>query len=347
MKPPKPTEPTMADVAQAAGVGVATVDRVINRRAPVRAETARRVLEAAQALGFRRTGLIQRRLGEPTRPPVLGVLLQTERSPFYRELAEALRAAVRVLPEPPPELLIVHLGDLTPRSVAHHLAALGQRCDAVALVAAEHPQITQAVEAVSADGVPVFALVSDLSSPALAAYVGVDNRKMGRMAAWTMAHLSRGPGKVGLILGSHRYLCQEQCEIGFRSYLREHAPNFHLLETLVSLEDVQVAQTAVLELLHQHPDLVGIYIAGGGIEGVLEGLTAGLPPRLVTVCHDLTDVTRQALLDGHVSMVLSHPREGMARRLIELMGAAVRGPHPPQGRALPPLPFDIHTVANV
>jgi len=346
MKQPKAAESTMADVARAAGVGVATVDRVINRRAPVRAETARRVLEAAQALGFRRTGLIQRRLGEPTRALTLGVVLQSERSLFYRALAEALRAAARVSPEPRPELLIVHLDDLTPRRVAHHLVELGRRCDAVALVAAEHPQVTQAVESVSADGVPVFALVSDLGSPALAGYVGVDNRRMGRMAAWTIAYLSRGPGKVGLILGSHRYLCQEQCESGFRSYLREHAPDIHLLETLVSLEDVQVAQTAVLELLHQHPDLIGVYIAGGGIEGVLEGLAASLPPRLVTVCHDLTDVTRQALLDGHVSMVLSHPLEGMARRLIEVMGAAVRNPHP-QGRALPPLPFDIHTVANV
>ena len=40
----------MLDVARAAGVGVATVDRVINRRAAVRPQTAQRVLEAAEQL---------------------------------------------------------------------------------------------------------------------------------------------------------------------------------------------------------------------------------------------------------------------------------------------------------
>ena len=43
--------PTVSDVAKKAGVSVATVDRVLNRRAPVKGETARRVLDAAQALG--------------------------------------------------------------------------------------------------------------------------------------------------------------------------------------------------------------------------------------------------------------------------------------------------------
>lgn len=335
----------MADVARQAGVGVATVDRVINRRAPVREDTVLRVLAAAEALGFRRAGLIRRRAGEQTRAPTLGFVLQSARSPFYRTLGAALQAAAQAMPAPSPKVVLSYLEDLTPRRVAQGIVELGQSCDAVAVVAADHPQITQAVESVSAQGVPVFALVSDLTAPSLAGYVGVDNRKVGHTAAWTMARLCR-PGKVGLILGSHRYLCQEQCEVSFRSWLRESAPAFQVLESLVSLEDVGLARATTQELLHLHPDLVGVYVAGGGVEGVIEALREAARPDLVVVCHDLTEVTRQAVLDGCVTLLLSHPYDWMAVRLCEAMVSAVRTP--PGGTKLQAaLPFVVCTPANM
>ncbi|MEJ7136906.1 LacI family DNA-binding transcriptional regulator [Amphibiibacter pelophylacis] len=345
MNKPHSAEPTMADVAREAGVGVATVDRVINRRAPVRPDTAQRVLAAAEAVGFRRAGLIRRRLGEQARPLTLGFVLQSAHSPFYRALGAALRAAVRGLPKPGAQPVLSFLDDLTPRRVAQRLAELGQICDAVAVVAADHPQITQAVEAVSARGVPVFALVSDLTAPSLAGYVGVDNRKVGQTAAWTMSRLCR-QGKLGLILGSHRYLCQEQCEVSFRSWLRESAPGFQVLESLVSLEDVGLARATTQELLHLHPDLVGVYVAGGGVEGVIDALREAARPDLIVVCHDLTEVTRQAMLDGCVTVLLSHPCEWMSTRLCEAMAAAVCAPQA-DSRLQAALPFLVHTLANV
>ena len=337
---------TMLDVARAAGVGVATVDRVINRRAAVRPQTALRVLEAAERLGFRRVGLIRSRVVQDSRPRRLGFLLQSRRTPFYRSFAAGLAAAARQ-GEPPVECLIEHLDDLTPRHVAARLGRLAQQVDAVALVAADHPTINQAIEAVVAQHqLPVFACVSDLTTQALAGYVGVDNRKMGRMAAWLLSRLCPAASKVALLLGSHRYLCQEQCEISFRSYLREAAPQFHVLETLVSLEDPQLAQNAVLELLHQHPDLAGIYVAGGGIEGVVDALRDTPQPRLVTVCHDLTDITRQALLDGTVTAVLSHPLPAMAHALCDAMRQAIDSRRS-QHRLQNLLPFELYSAANV
>ena len=43
---------TLSDIAREANVGVATVDRVLNKRAAVKESTAYRVLEAARRLGF-------------------------------------------------------------------------------------------------------------------------------------------------------------------------------------------------------------------------------------------------------------------------------------------------------
>ena len=44
--------PTISDLAVAAGVSVATVDRVLNQRHRVRGETAERVLAAAQSIAI-------------------------------------------------------------------------------------------------------------------------------------------------------------------------------------------------------------------------------------------------------------------------------------------------------
>lgn len=341
-----PPTVTMQDVAHAAGVGVATVDRVINQRAAVRPETAQRVLDAAERLGFRRAGLIRRRLVTDTQPQRLGFLLQSRRTPFYRQLAAELNAAARQS-EPAAQPVIEHLDDLTPRHVAARLLRMAPQVDGIALVAADHPTLNAAVaDAVAQHQVPVFAAVSDLSSPALAGYVGVDNLKMGRTAAWVLSRLCTPGSKVALLLGSHRYLCQEQCEISFRSYLREAAPTFQVLETLVSLEDTQLAQNATWELLHQHPDLAGIYVAGGGIEGVLDALREAPEHRLVTVCHDLSDVTRQALLDGTITTVLSHPLPALAARLCAAMQQALQARRTAR-RLQVALPFEFYTAANV
>ena len=56
--------PTLKDLALAAGVSIATVDRVINRRVPVTGDTAQRIVKAAKLIGYHATSLIKRRIAE-------------------------------------------------------------------------------------------------------------------------------------------------------------------------------------------------------------------------------------------------------------------------------------------
>ena len=73
---------------------------------------------------------------------------------------------------------------LTPENIAGRLKALGANCDAVAVVAADHPVIAQAIRELHEKGKPVIAYITDQSARERAAYVGADNWKMGRTAAW-------------------------------------------------------------------------------------------------------------------------------------------------------------------
>ncbi len=320
----KTEQTTIAEVASAAGVGVATVDRIINGRAAVRPETALRVLQAAEALGFRGAGLIRKRISESGRKRRLGILLQKSGSEFYQLLAQAVAQAGKDAPAAQ-GALVEYMDDLTPRRVVAQMRAMAAKVDALALVATEHPAICAAVDELGAQGLPIFSLVSDVGAAGLAGHVGIDNAKVGRTAAWAIANLSRRPGKIAVMVGSHRYACQEECETSFRAYFAEREHGFQILDTLVSLEDRHLAEESIHELLHQHPDLSGFYLAVG---------------------HDLTPSTGAALADGYLSMVISHPRELMAAELVAAMLRSVDG----EGGAAPRrivVPLQVFTPENV
>lgn len=342
--------PTLAAVAAAAGVSSATVDRVLNSRLPVREATALRVIAAAERIGYHAAGLMRARLGGPASVRRLGFCLQKGHDPFYRAFGEALTAAAaRHAPES--TLAVVDFMDaLEPAAIAAQLLALGRQVDALAVVAVDHPHVTAAIDTLHAQGKPVFTLLSDLSAPRRAAYVGVDNRQAGRTAAWAISRLARRTGPVAVFVGSHRYLGQETSEISFRSHLREHAPQFHVLDTLVNLEDTQLAHEATLELLARQPELAGIYVAGGGVAGIIRALREeSAPGRIVTVCNELTGEHRAALIDGVVDVVLRTPIEAIGDTVVRAMVQTLRaGGTPPGGAATQhTLPFGLHTPENI
>lgn len=338
--------PTIADLARTAGVSVATIDRVLNQRHPVREETTRRVLKAAEGIGFHATALIRQRLSPDAPPRTFGFVLQKETHYFYQTLAAALRDAAHAAPGVRGRPLIVFAADLTPAAAAEKLKEVGERADAVGIVSVDHPTISEAIEDLKRRGVPTFGVLTELTTPAWAGYVGVDNRKAGRQAAWTIARTSRKPGELGILVGSHRYLGHEMREIGLRSYFREHAPSFRVLDAIVNLEEPRIAHEATLDLLHRHPDLVGIYVAGGGMEGVISALREeGCAGRLSVVVNELTPDTKSALTDDIITMVLGTPVELLARSMVDAMTHAIdndAGGTPSQIL----LPFEIFTSEN-
>jgi LacI family transcriptional regulator len=338
--------PTVSDLADAAGVSVATVDRVLNQRHPVREGTADRVLRAAEAIGYHATSLLKQRLRADAPQRMLGFLLQ-KRDAFYQLLAEDLRAATGNLTSLRGKAIVEFVSELSPATIAKRLRQLGEQCDAVAIVSVDHPYVSQAIEDLRARGVPCFAMLSDLTAEARAGFIGRDNRKEGRTAAWMIAKTARRPGKVGIIVGSHRYLCQETAEISFRAYFREHASKFHVLEPLTNLEDARIAQVATQNLMAANPDLVGLYICGGGMEGVIAAAREEAShDRVAIVCNERTPKTRAGLIEGVLTAVIATPTALLATKTLEAMARAIEAPSDdPPAQFL--VPFDLYISTNI
>jgi len=342
--------PTIVDLARAAEVSVSTVDRVLNGRDPVRPATAERVLAAAEEIGFYATGLIRQRLGKDKPQRTLAFLLLQRSRTFYQMLGNALSEATKACTAIRGRPLVDYADDLMPNSVSDALARLGRDADAVSVVAADYPQVATVVDRLRVGGVPVFALISDLTAEGRAGYVGLDNLKAGRVAAWAIANMCKRPGPVGIIVGSHRFRCQDLNETGFRSYFRERAADYRLLEPITSLEDARYAHENTLDLLERNPDLVGLYVAGGGIRGVMQALRDAGPKvfgQIVTVAHDLTEHTKSGLADGVLRLVISLPFKRLAETTVDAMVRALDGPPAGNAPAQLVLPFDLHTAENL
>ncbi|MES2869121.1 MAG: LacI family DNA-binding transcriptional regulator [Pseudomonadota bacterium] len=313
--------PTIATVAAQAGLSVATVDRVLNARAPVNPETAEQVFQAAETVGYFAARLIGQRIRERRPTYRFGILLLGTAQAFYSNLAQAITNAAQCQVEANVSCHFEYVFDRTPSAIVDQIEQLAVQCDGLAVVSFSHPLINASIAHLREAGVPVIALMSDIHEQGLEAYVGLDNNEVGRTMGWLLAHTcSARKGSVGVLLGGHRFLGHQARVEGLRAYLTQHAPGLRVLDAMINLDNNDVTEEAALELLARHSDLRGLCVVGGGGDGIIAAL-AQLPqrPALCSLLPESTPLSHQALEQGLISVVVDSQPQLMATALIDLL----------------------------
>ncbi len=328
--------PTLRDLARAAGVSHATVDRVLNKRSKVREATAQRVLLAAEDIGYHATGLLKRRVLESHERFSITVLLQKNADHFYRSLESAFADISTDITFLHLDLKVRYMGEVTPACIADAIYEATQATDAIAVVALDHTLVRDAIQAAETLGKPVVTLISNFIEPQHCGHVGMDGHKIGRSAAWTISRLAhQRPGEVGILLGSHRYRNQQLSESSFVRYFKENDTGLTVLPPLLDLDDDSLAADATAQLLDLHPDLVAVYNIGGGMQGMIETLHAHPAARdLVVVCNELSPPTIAALQAGYVDLLICTPVASVARQALEILSETLRRRKNPEHQAI-------------
>lgn len=315
-----PRKPTIHDLARAAGLGAATVDRVLHGRQNVSERARRHVIEAARQIGYPLPGSLEDN-DKGNRPQLdLGFVLHKRGQAFYQTFAAEIEAACRARTDVTIAPQIRFAASQSPDDFAKELHAAAEFCQAVAATAVNHSSLARLAEHLSRRGIPVFSMLNDFAGSSGSGYFGLDNLKVGRLAGWMMSTRLQTPGKVAVFVGGTRWHGQAMRETGFRSYLREHAPRLGILDTAVNLETRQLTYEATLDLLDRVPDLRGIYVAGGGMEGAIAALREVRPAdKLTLIVNEITPDSSRGLADRYVTMAIATPLTELCRKLLDQM----------------------------
>jgi LacI family transcriptional regulator len=322
---------TIADIARQAGVGTATVDRVLNRRPGVNAETVQRVLQVVAELG----SPPQRgrpRLGENFR---FAFVLPAEASPF-NELVD------RLIAQAAGEFRHQHITEVTHRvdskdasAFASELAQLGE-CDGIAVMAPDLPPVKLAINELVRTGVHVVTLFSDVAGSMRETHIGADNRAAGRTAGLLLGRMaSSAGGRDTLLLCSQATRLSGEIErrIGFAQVIEERFPKLKVLRT----PDLPAGDTgacrSLLRFLRSNAvdvaKVAGLYNVGSGSVGVARAIESlGLTGSIGVAAHDFTDEHRSLLGSNGLAYVLHqdiHYCISAAARVLRALCENVRG----------------------
>lgn len=268
---------TIADVAKKAGVGVATVSRVLNGSPQVRDATRARVLSAIDLLGYQPNPLA-RGLSRG-RCQTLGVVV-----PFFTHASavERLRGVVATLDQSRYDLVLFNVE--SPLHRDQHLASITGRDRADGLLVMSMPIPTRDLDRLTSAGIPI--VLVDARGKGVPAVVS-DDVVGGRMAT---EHLVRLGHRAIAFIGddpknSFGFTSSAQREHGYSSVIAEAGIEFQTELVRHGAHDRSVAEGLAGELLDLAEPPTAIF-ASSDVQAT--GVLAAAAARGVQVPRDLS-----------------------------------------------------------
>jgi LacI family transcriptional regulator len=290
------------EIALQAGLGVATVDRVLNGRANVREHTRNRVEQAIKELEKQELNL-----ANTGRKLMVDVVVEAP-TRFSDEIKSALEA----------ELVLMHPAVVRPRFLLQETMTTSEVVDAlrsiarrgshgVFLKARDVPEIAEAIGELQRHGIPVVTVFTDIPLSGRVAYAGLDNRVAGATAAYLLGLLlGPQPANVLITMSDEHFRGEEEREISFRRALRKHHPQLRLVDASGGHGLDLPTEERVRNALNGDTNIAAVYSMGGGNAAILRALEAQQQAPVCFIGHDLDKDNVQLLRAGRIQAILHH-----------------------------------------
>ena len=306
---------TLSDVAARAGVGSATVDRVLHERGNVSDAVRKRVLDTAREMGLKR--ILPSSHHRILRVNV--ILARAERPLISRMATEMRRLAHRMA-----STISIHRTVLkyeSPEAISE--AMLRGGFDGVIVDAPDHPLIHQTIATLARLSCPVVTIISDVPGSARLAYAGTDHYRAGRSAGYFLGRMTPPgpiPGKVITLCHHIGFQAHSERIRGLTDQLLAEVPHLVLAEIVRGGDDPHLSEVKLKEAFRRHRETVCIYNVGAGNRGVIAAILADiLPQRPIFIGHELTAFTYACLRDGLMTLTIDQSPEQQAQFALEVL----------------------------
>ena len=290
------------EIALQAGLGVATVDRVLNGRANVREHTRNRVEQAIKELEKQELNL-----ANTGRKLMVDVVAEAP-TRFSDEIKRALEAELALLHPAVVRPRFLLQETMTTPEVVEALRSIAKRgSHGVFLKARDVPEIAEAIGELQRHGIPVVTIFTDIPLSGRIAYAGLDNRVAGATAAYLLGLLlGPQPANVLITMSDEHFRGEEEREISFRRALRKRHPQLRLIDASGGHGLDMPTEERVRSVLNDDTGIAAVYSMGGGNVAILRALEAQQQAPVCFIGHDLDRDNVQLLRAGKIQAILHH-----------------------------------------
>jgi LacI family transcriptional regulator len=295
--------PGIREIAESLGISIGTVDRALHNRPGINEETRRRILQRAQALGYR-PNLAARFLSSQTQLRI-GVNLPREIASFFDLVREGILEAVgsvetshvKVVPRSYPGL-----GDGEEEALAD---ALADDLHGLIMVPGQPVVLAPLLKKAADRGLPVVCVNTDAPEVEHLATVCVDSLTTGLLAGELMGRFLAGKGRVMVVTGQLSTIDHAQKVAGFRRALSEMWPQLRLHALVEAHDHEGEAYDKSREVLTSTPDIAGIYVSTVNSIPVLRAVEdVGLAGRATVITSDLFPALGPFIESGRVAATM-------------------------------------------
>ena len=293
------------DIAKKAGVGIATVDRVLNERGSVSERTTKIVLEAARELQ------INRLLPQSNRRRLyVEAIFCRNQSTHYSRLNDALQTVSNIV-DFPISVYRTHFDVTEAEKLVEHINSTCEARDGFILFTYNTPYLAEKIRRL-AKKTTIVTVSTDIPESHRHCYVGIDNHGAGLAAAKISGAICRKGGKILVLEPSEEAEAQSNRFLAFTHYFRALGKS----ADLIFFRDTDYTQDplkAFLGKLRAHTDIRVLYgpFNNDFVEQIITlGKTETVIGDVAKIVHDLSVHSAQNLQDGLIDIVVdSNPAQ--------------------------------------
>lgn len=308
---------TIKQIAEAAGVCRATVDKVLHNRAGVSEEMRQHVLNIAETLQYRPNLIGQALKKQTSKVRLAAIILKLDSFDYLLEGIhegmkdiEAFGVNVSCYP--------VRYPDVDAQCKYLH-ALLQEGIDGVIITPLDDPQVDACIDAMIAKNIPVIAINTDAPNSRRNVFIGQNMVQAGKTAAQLLDMILSGNGQIAALTASKLSRFDKGRIAGFLEYI-ERRPALQCIEIAETYEEPSRMYAQTQHILRQYPGLSALYITCGCVSDAVRAVTDEKREQdMHIVCFDSFPETKTLVQAGLIDCVIDQELPTQGRQAIQLL----------------------------